>query len=95
MIETMDFIFIWLGRIFVFLLLIAVIIGLIAYILNKLSICTLGMRALMYHILSFQKNINERSKDMIRMKKGSRWYIVYRNKEYLWECIQELDKNGK
>lgn len=86
----------WLGRIFVWSLLIATPIYFIYWSINKYSIFSIGFKALIYHISSFNRNlVHKDNAHKVKMQLGRKWWVRHKNKWYLFECTKIEEVSGR
>lgn len=89
----LDEIAVWIGRVFIWSLIIASILFVWYWTINKLSIIYVGTKALIYEMYSLiVVSVTKEMRDKVRLKKGRIWYTVYKGKVYTWKCIEVKEK---
>ena len=90
----LDVISLWVGRIIIFSLFVLFISFCWYKIVRYLSNGLIEVKAIGYAIGSNLKMVknNKSLLSQITMKKGRQWYIKYKGKTYLWECVEEENK---
>ena len=91
-----DIIALWLGRIILGTILLFVFSLMWYFIIKHTYNRHIEIKALAFAIASnmkmYKKNKYEKVIKQTRMRVGTKWWVTYKGKNYLWECIGEVEK---
>ena len=84
-----DFVSIWLDRLFIYCFALFCIIAMIDYVFRKFESHNVYFRALCYYVLSKKIKLKE---DKFNMNVGTNWYTKFKGKWLKWEIVEIKDE---